>query len=120
MINLFLETTNSPWTLYILLGVMLIAMFFLPMFSQKKRQKQVKDMLSSIRVGNRIKTIGGFVGKVISVNESDDTLVIDIGSDKPVEVVIARLGIYMNMDAVSAGSNPAGDSANDKPEKPSI
>lgn len=117
---------GSSWT-FLILGGFFIVMMLITIVPQRKKQKQMKEMISSLRVGNRVKTIGGFVGKIVSVNDSDDTLVINISPDDktPVNVTISRLGIYLNMDAspqqINTGTNVNEDSnlAN-KDDKPSI
>ena len=47
---------------------------------QRKRDKQEREMRNSISVGDEISTIGGFIGRVVSIK--DDTLVIESSSDR--------------------------------------
>ena len=39
-------------------------------------------MKKNIKIGDEIITIGGIIGKVISVKESDDSIVVESGSNK--------------------------------------
>jgi len=121
MFNLFLETTaGSGWSMYLILGGMLVVMMLLTILPQRKRQKQMREMLSSMKVGNRIKTIGGFVGRIVSMNEQDNTVVINIGTEKePVNVTIDRNGIGYNMDMPQVSPRDNNDNNNNE-EKPSI
>jgi preprotein translocase subunit YajC len=63
--------------------IMLIAMFgFLYLFvirPQKKQEKEAASMRSSIQVGDEITTIGGIIGKVVSIKE--ETLVLETTRD---------------------------------------
>ena len=59
--------------------IMLVAMYFLLIRPQKKREKETRNMLNSLAVGDEIVTIGGVVGKVVKVKEDRD--VIETGSD---------------------------------------
>ena len=68
----------------ILIMVVLMAVMIIP---QRKRDKKVKEMLASLRPGDRIRTIGGIYGTITSVK--DDYVVVQVGPDK-VHLVFAR------------------------------
>jgi preprotein translocase subunit YajC len=69
-------------TLYTFMPLLLLIfiMYFLLIRPQKKREKQVNAMRSSIKVGDQIITIGGIYGTVVRLR--DEQLVIQVGSDK--------------------------------------
>lgn len=61
--------------------IVIIAVFYFFMIRpQQKRDKQERDMRNSIQVGDEISTIGGFIGRVVSVK--DDILVIETSADR--------------------------------------
>ena len=65
----------------IFLMVALVAvMYFLMIRPQKKRQKEEQEMRSSLEIGDEIITIGGIVGKVVTIREED--IVIETGADR--------------------------------------
>ena len=68
----------------ILIMVVLMVIMIVP---QRKREKKVKEMLASIRPGDRVRTIGGIYGTITSVK--DDFVVIQVGPDK-IHLVFAR------------------------------
>ena len=70
-----------------LLIVMLVIMVVIMIVPQRKREKKVKQMLNSIKEGDRIRTIGGFYGRVCNVK--DDILTIECGPDK-VKLTISK------------------------------
>lgn len=47
---------------------------------QRKKEKQIKEMRSNLKVGDNIVTIGGITGKILKVK--DDFITIEVGSDK--------------------------------------
>ena len=50
--------------------VFIAVMFYLLMVAPyRKRRKQLKDMLSELKVGDEIVTIGGIIGTVTSIEE---------------------------------------------------
>lgn len=73
-----------------LLIIMLVAMVLLMILPQRKRNKKVKDMLDGIKVGDHVRTIGGFYGKVVQTKE--DFFVIEVPPDH-VKLTIARSAI---------------------------
>lgn len=68
--------------IYIVLAVLVIAMLVLPYFTNKKRNQQYMDMLSSIRVGDLVKTAGGIIGKVTKITDKGEikTIILETGS----------------------------------------
>ena len=74
--------------------VMMLAMvaifYFLLIRPQRKKDKQVKDMLSALKVGDRICTIGGLYGTIAALK--DDTVTLTLGSLQNT-IVIARWAV---------------------------
>ena len=65
----------------IIMLVAMIAIFYFFMYRpQKKQDKQQNEMRNSIEVGDEITTIGGIIGKIVSIKE--ETLVIETSKDK--------------------------------------
>ena len=62
------------------LVVLIVLFYFLMIRPQLKRDKAEREMRNSIDVGDEISTIGGFIGRVVSVK--DDVLVIETSSDR--------------------------------------
>jgi len=71
---------GSIWSTVLLFGVLILAMYFLMIRPQKKRDKEQKMMRDALAVGDEIVTIGGIAGTVVSVRE--DSIVIETGSDR--------------------------------------
>ena len=63
-----------------LLLVVMIAMFFFTSRSNKKQEKEAQNMRDSLQVGDEITTIGGIIGKVVSIKE--ETLVLETSHDR--------------------------------------
>lgn len=80
-----------------LLIVLMIGMFALMIIPQRKREKKIKDMLAAIKVGDRVRTIGGIYGTVSAIKE--DIITLMVGPDK-VRLVFAR-GAIANVEDVA-------------------
>ena len=84
MFNFLLETAadnpaggNLPM---IIMFVLLIGMFFFMSRSNKKKEKEAADMRDSLQVGDEVTTIGGIIGKVVSIKE--ETFVLETTKEK--------------------------------------
>lgn len=90
-------------TLYTLMPLILLIliMYFLLIRPQKKKEKQINAMRSSIKVGDDVITIGGIYGTVSRVK--DDSLIIQVGADKT-KLEVTRWAISK---VVEDGPSPA-------------
>ncbi|TFZ39535.1 preprotein translocase subunit YajC [Soehngenia longivitae] len=65
----------------LILPIAFLAIFyFLAIRPQKKKEKQVKEMRDSLKIGDEIITIGGLYGKVVKVK--DDYVTLEVGPSK--------------------------------------
>ena len=72
---------------YGFLIILMIAMFAIMIIPQRKRDKKIKEMLNSLKPGDRVRTIGGVYGTISSIK--DDVVILAVGPDK-VKLVFAR------------------------------
>ncbi len=70
----------GSWITMGLLVVMLVAMYFFMIRPQKKQEKETANMRNNLTVGDEITTIGGIIGKVVSIK--DETCVIETTKDR--------------------------------------
>ena len=64
----------------LIIVVMFVALYFFMIRPQKKQEKQISDMRNSLQVGDEITTIGGIIGKIVSIKE--ETVMIETGHDR--------------------------------------
>ncbi|UQS82862.1 preprotein translocase subunit YajC [Bombilactobacillus folatiphilus] len=57
--------------------IMIVLMYFTMWRPQKKQQEQRQKMLSELKVGDPIVTIGGLHGVIDTINDEDKTMVLD-------------------------------------------
>ena len=60
-----------------LYGVLFGVMYFILIRPQKKQAQKTQDMLSQIKPGDKVVTIGGLHGIVEEINSADNTVVLD-------------------------------------------
>ncbi|MFR7761077.1 preprotein translocase subunit YajC [Peptoniphilus sp. HMSC062D09] len=75
---------------FIPLILMFVVFYFLIIRPQKKKANEVNEMRENLKVGDKIITIGGIIGKIILVKE--DYLVIETSSDNT-KIEIMKWGI---------------------------
>jgi len=69
-------------------------MWFFMIRPQQKKQKEIQNFRNSITVGQSIVTAGGIYGVVKQIDESDNTLIVEIAKD--VRIKIDRNSVYAN------------------------
>ncbi len=67
-------------TMIVPLALMVLIFWLLIIRPEKKRNKEMQNMLNSLQVADEIVTNGGIIGLVVSVNK--DTVLIETGSDR--------------------------------------
>ncbi len=71
------EGTSSVWSIVMMVALFALMYFFM-IRPQKKKQKEEQNMRDSIQIGDEITTIGGIMGKVVTVK--DDSIVLETGA----------------------------------------
>ena len=69
------------------LVLIFVVFYFLLIRPQRKKDKEVKNMLANLKVGDRITTIGGFYATIAAIK--DDVITISFGPDST-KAMIAR------------------------------
>ena len=65
---------------FVMMALVFVLMYFMLIRPQKKREKQVVEMRNSINIGDGVTTIGGIIGRVVTIK--DDTVVIETGTER--------------------------------------
>ena len=81
---------GSSVSMLVLMGALFAVMYFVMIRPQKKKQQEEQNMRDNIQVGDEVTTIGGIMGRVVTVKE--DSLVIETGADRN-KMKIARWAI---------------------------
>ena len=78
---------SSGYGQYIMLGIVALLIVVIAVFyflSNKKRKKQeqdAQDLINAVKPGNKVKTIGGICGIVVEVDNEENTLVLETGTE---------------------------------------
>lgn len=60
--------------------LLFVAMYFFMIRPQKKQERETNNMRNNLQVGDEITTIGGIIGKIVSIKE--ETIMIETGHDR--------------------------------------
>ena len=74
-----------------------VVFYFMLIRPQRKKDKEAKQMLDNLKVGDRICTIGGIYGTITRIK--DDVLTVEVGEAKT-QMVFARWAVK-NIDTLS-------------------
>ena len=77
-----LETAQNSGggLLTIMMLLLMVGMFWFMSRSNKKKEKEAAEMRDSLQVGDEVTTIGGIIGKVVSIKE--ETFVLETTKDR--------------------------------------
>lgn len=68
-----------------LFGVMMVVFYFFLLRPERKRREEHEELINSIRKGTKVRTSGGILGEVVTVN--DDELVLQIADRVRINVL---------------------------------
>lgn len=66
-------------------------MYFFMIRPQKKEQKKLQEMISSMEVGDYVLTTSGFYGSIIDI--TDDTVIVEFGNNKNCRIPMQKNAI---------------------------
>ncbi len=96
--NFLSAITGDTIFMIVLVVVVLLFLIVFPMFTNKRRQKQVEKLQEGVVVGAEIKTVGGIVGTIIAIREKspvDKEIVIETGvGDNKSTMVLDMQAVY--------------------------
>ena len=88
-------------------ALLFVVMYFLMIRPQKKKEKALKEQLSRMRVGDKVMTIGGIVGRTASMTEDEVTIYTSV----------ANTMMTFKKNAISTANQPASETSSE-PELP--
>ena len=78
-------TSGNPLGILLPMGLLFVAMYFFMIAPQRKKEKEHKKMLSELKNGDKVVTIGGIYGTITAVK--DDRFHIKIDDSTRIEVL---------------------------------
>jgi len=107
---------NGDVSFYITLGV-IVAIFVVMITLQSKKRKtaqtEYNTMVESLRVGTRVKTVGGVIGKILEIREEAPgfkTVLLETGGNKGASIILYDIqAIYGVVDDAAIAEHKLGE-----------
>jgi preprotein translocase subunit YajC len=92
-----LQANNPQIMQIILFGGIFVVFYFFMIRPQQKKAKEAKKFIDELKTGDKVVTIGGAHGSVVSIREK--TILVEVDSSKGVRIVFEKTAI--SKDATS-------------------
>ena len=70
-------TANSSWSMWVMLILIFVVMWFFMIRPQRKQQKELEKFRNSLKRGDKVVTIGGIYGVVDEIKERQVIIKVD-------------------------------------------
>ncbi|MCQ2976078.1 MAG: preprotein translocase subunit YajC [Bacteroidales bacterium] len=92
-----MPTQGSGMSMFVMLGLFIVVMYFFMIRPQSKRQKELAQFRNELKQGDKVVTLGGIHGTVKVVTES--TIILTISEN--VDICVEKTAIIKDPSEVS-------------------
>jgi len=79
--------SNSSWMSMVPMVLIFVVFYFLLIRPQEKRRKEKEALVSGVKKGEKVLTTGGIFGEVIKINDSDNTVEVEIAQGVQIKIL---------------------------------
>lgn len=76
----------------ILLGLLIVFMYFILFRGPKKREQEHHKMIQSLKKNDKVRTIGGIIGTIVDVSDEEITLKVDESTNTKIKIIPSAIG----------------------------
>lgn len=89
----------ATWGMWIIIIAIFVLMFVFSGRQRKKQEKEMNDRMSALKVGDKVETVGRIYGKIVEINDEENSLVLLTGSDElPGYIKVDKMAIYRTIN----------------------
>jgi preprotein translocase subunit YajC len=92
----------TNWTSFLILLPIPVLFYFMIFLPQQQQEKKRRAMIDALKKNDRVVTIAGIYGTVISVDPAQDKVVLRIDDDKGVKISMTRASVARVLEAASS------------------
>ena len=92
---------GGAFQLVVMVFLVLLALFFIFILPAKSRDKQTRKLLDSLKINDKVLTMGGIIGVVCSIDQKGGEIVLRVDDSNNVKIRFALSSVYyvFNKDA---------------------
>ncbi len=79
---IFLQAPGGDMSNFLMIGLMFLVIYFFMIRPQMRRQKNEKKFQAAIKKGAKVVTTSGIHGKIVDLNDNDNTCTIETSAGK--------------------------------------
>ncbi|QQR98730.1 MAG: preprotein translocase subunit YajC [Sphingobacteriales bacterium] len=83
----------------IMFGLMFVVFYFFLIRPQSKKAKEQDNFIANLKVGDKIVTIAGIHGKIVAINEADNTFSVQVDSTTKMKIERSAVSLEMSKKA---------------------
>jgi preprotein translocase subunit YajC len=99
-----IASIGSNWTSMVPMVLIFLVFYFLLIRPQEKRRKQQEALVGSVKKGEKVLTTSGIFGSVTKVNESDNTLEIEVAENVDVKILKSSVADIISRQKIQKSS----------------
>ena len=111
------STTESPapspiesgWTSLVPMVLIFVVFYFLLIRPQEKKRRQQAQLVSEVKKGEEILTNTGLFGKVVEINDSDNTIMVQVAKDVEIKMLKNSIANIISRNKGEDSKNPKKD-----------
>lgn len=106
------DAVQSGFTSLVPFILIFVVMYFLLIRPQEKKRRELEQLVSTAKKGDKIITNSGMFGKITKLNDSEGTVMIEVASGVEIEILKSSISDIPSQrdnkkDATEAKSKPA-------------
>ena len=94
------SASQQGWVQLVPLAMVLAILYFLIFLPMKRQRKKVQEFQSALKVGDKIVTTSGIYGLITRVNDTSNSVQLQIADKVRIEISKAAVGGYQGQDPV--------------------
>jgi|TARA_B110000503_G_scaffold143400_1_gene244645 preprotein translocase subunit YajC len=103
------SSIESSWTSLVPMVLIFVVFYFLLIRPQEKKRRQQAQLVSEVKKGEEILTNTGLFGKVVEINDSDNTIMVQVAKDVEIKMLKNSIANIISRNKGEDSKNPKKD-----------
>ena len=94
--------SSSGWTSMVPMVLIFVVFYFLLIRPQEKKRRAQEQLVSGVKKGEEVLTNAGLFGTVIKINDSDNTVIVQVAKDVEIKMLKNSISNIVSREAKEA------------------